>query len=1051
MPQKFTDSRVQFLLATMLTCSVSFSAMADDIDVYKAQIAAQQNPNILFVLDYSGSMNLSATRSGFSQNQASRIEVLRDAIDELIDANLDTINAGLGSFFNVESTGIRWPISDLRADASTIDPEIPVGQFTVAEIIKQRVRNSDPGGLTATVDALVEAAEYFRGDPVTHNDTPVNDLAGHRPPRWNVATQRYEGNDLDVSIAAAYSPSNAFSDNLSQTFYCNDYSVSGGPNFCEDRDVSASTCESVNSVDPVTGGYEYINNLWGDYERCEYSRTESWITPRFNSPIADTCEAQVNAIVLISDGIPTTSNRGESLRRLVGDDPDACENLGDSIFANQRAAWREEGNCAVEIVRALATEPVNPFLPDSQVRTYTVGFNTDEDGQEFLRRLAEDEGNGEFYFADNPEALTSALNSAIEDILSGSQSFTGLSVDVDKASFSNNDRAYFSLFSPSNRRAWRGNLKGYFLDSEGLVDINGDPATEGNQFVDTSQSFWSEAADGSTVTAGGASEQVVAGDRSLYTFVGDTLPNGGVDFIARDDVFLDSANGVLTNAVLGVDNNQQRTAVLDWIQTAPMGAPLHTKSVSVNYADDRRVVYAMTNQGFLHAIDANSPSERDIGDSSGGEELFAFMPQSLLDNLPLQFTNTIGEDFIYGLDGPLTRWHDDANGDGIANNNESVMLYFGMRRGGSEYYAMDVSDPEAPVLRWTINEDTEGFDRLAQSWSRMSVIEVEHNGEPRRVLAFGAGFDADAQDDVNTPVRSRGNAIYMVDEEDGTLLWSIDGDNHPDMNYSIASDLRIIDSDGDHLADRLYVGDLAGQLWRVDFEDIVEQPTVTRLANLADDDHQPFFYPPSVALSDDSSDRYLTVSIGSGNRTNPLLPDVQNNLYMIRDENVSKGAPATPFNTVTVDDLYDATSNALQSSNADTVASAIVSLDSSRGWRIRLAEGEKSLSSVLSFEGRLLATTFAPDLGYSNDPCDYESTNTFYSINIDDATLPLGPSVVQTETGTARTGQPVPTSGIASEPDVILGKDSDLGQVFVGTTLVDTFPRTLRRVYWHAR
>jgi len=1050
MSLKFADSRVHLPLAAMLTCAVSLSAMADDIDVYKAQIAAQQKPNVLFVLDYSGSMNRSATGSGFSRTEDSRIDVLRDAIEQLIDDNLDTFNAGLGSFFNFESTGIRWPISDLRADASTIDPQIPAGQLTVAEIIKQRVANRDPGGLTATVDALVEAAEYFRGDPVTHNDTPVNDLNGHRPPRWNVATQRYEGVDLDVSIAAAYTPTNAYSDDLIQTFYCNDYSESGGPNFCEDRNVAQSDCQSVNAEDPATQGYEYINNLWGDYERCEYRRTESWITPRFNSPIADTCEAQENAIVLISDGVPTVSNRGDSLRRLIGDDPSVCEDLSTSIFANQPAAWRDEGNCAIEIVRGLATEPVNPFLPNSRVRTYTVGFNTGQAGQEFLRRLGEDEGNGEFYFADNPEALTSALNSAIEDILSGSQSFTGLSVDVDKASFANNDRAYFSLFSPSNRRAWSGNLKGYFLDTEGLVDINGDPATEDNLFVDTAQSFWSEAADGAAVTAGGASEQVVSGNRNLYTFVGDTLPDGGVDFVARDDVYLDSTNGALSNAVLGLENNQQRTAVLDWIQTAPMGAPLHTKSVSVNY-DDRRVVYVMTNQGFLHAIDASSPSARDVGDNTGGEELFAFMPQSLLDNLPLQFTNTIGEDFIYGLDGPLTRWHDDTNGDGIANNNESVMLYFGMRRGGSEYYAMDVSDPEAPVLKWTINQDTPGFDRLAQSWSRMSIIEVEHNGDPRRVLAFGAGFDADAQDDVNTPVSSRGNAIYMVDEDDGTLLWSIDGDSHADMNYSIASDLRVIDSDGDQLADRLYVGDLAGQVWRVDFEDIVDPPTVTRLANLADDDHQPFFYPPSVAFSDGAGDQFLTVSIGSGNRTNPLLADVQNNLYMIRDENVAKGAPTAPFSTVTVDDLYDATSNALQSSNADTVLSAQASLDSSRGWRIRLAEGEKSLSSVITFEGKLLATTFTPDLGYTTDPCEYMSSNTFYSVEVDNATLPLGTTFVQTETGTDRTGQSVPSNGIASKPDVFSRKDDDSLQVFVGTTLVDSFPRTLRRVYWHAR
>ena len=41
-----------------------------------------------------------------------------------------------------------------------------------------------------------------------------------------------------------------------------------------------------------------------------------------------------------------------------------------------------------------------------------------------------------------------------------------------------------------------------------------------------------------------------------------------------------------------------------------MGDPLHSKSVSVNYGD-RQVVYTMTNQGFLHAIDATKPASHD--------------------------------------------------------------------------------------------------------------------------------------------------------------------------------------------------------------------------------------------------------------------------------------------------------------------------------------------------------------------------------------------------------------------------------------------------------
>lgn len=1047
-----TDSRSHCLLAALLTCTVSMGASADDIDVYKAHIASQQKPNILFVLDYSFSMTYNASGPRRPPNGPTRLEVLRDAMNKLVDNNVDNINAGLGSFFQAESTGIRWPISDLSADASTIDPDIPPNQFTVADIIKQRVANRETDYQTATVDALVEAAQYFRGDPVTHNDTPPTNLDGHRPPRWNATTQRYEGTDLDVSVASAYSPANAYSDDLSQTFYCNDYTGSGGPNFCEEQIVSA--CESVTAEDPVTEGYEYTNNLWGDYQRCEYSRTENWVTPRFNSPIGDTCEAQENAIVMITDGLPTKYKQGDSLRSLVGDDLSVCEDLSTTILASRPARWRGAGNCAIEIVRSLATEPVNPSLPNTFVKTYTVGFNTDEVGQVFLGRLA-DEGDGEFYLAENPEELNLALTAAIQDITDSSQNFSELSVDVDKATFSHNDRAYYSLFSPSKRRAWQGNLKGYFIEPTGLVDINGVAATLDNEFVPTAQSFWSEAADGSTVSSGGASEQMILGNRNLYTFVGDALPEGGVDFANRDDVYLDRTNSSITNAALGLgtsaSDNQERDTALDWIQTAPMGDPLHTKSVSVNYAD-KQVVYIMTNQGFLHAIDATKPAQKDVGDNTGGEELFAFMPKSLLGNLPEMYRNPIGDDIIYGLDGPLTRWHNDTDNNGIVNNGESVMLYFGMRRGGSEYYAMDVSDPETPVLKWVIDQDTEGFESLAQSWSRMSMIRVSHDGDKKRVLAFAAGYDAAAQDNVDTPVSSKGNAIYMVDEN-GTLLWTVDSDDHNDMDYSIASDLTLIDSDGDQLADRLYVGDLAGQLWRVDFEDIDDTPAVTKLASLGDDDHQPFFYPPSVAINGESGSRFLSVTIGSGNRTNPLLTDVQNNFYMIRDEDVLKGPPEeSTYPTVTIDDLYDATDNDVQSSDNDEAQEARESLETSRGWRIRLADGEKSLSRVLTYEGRVLATTYSADSSSAVDQCNFASTGKFFVMDVVDASIPLGTSNETTEETPGERGQNLTTGGgIPSAPTPVITKDSNSVQIFVDKEPVDEFPRRLSNVYWHAR
>src|SRR5690606_34786041 len=79
------------------------------------------------------------------------------------------------------------------------------------------------------------------------------------------------------------------------------------------------------------------------------------------------------------------------------------------------------------------------------------------------------------------------------------------------------------------------------------------------------------------------------------------------------------------------------------------------------------------------------------------------------------------------------------------------------------------------------------------------------------------------------------------------------------MDYSIPSDVRVIDLDGNGFADRMYVGDMGGQVWRFD---IANGETATNLvtggviaqlgaAPSADPDladTRRFYYAPDVAI-----------------------------------------------------------------------------------------------------------------------------------------------------------------------------------------------------------
>ena len=51
----------------------------------------------------------------------------------------------------------------------------------------------------------------------------------------------------------------------------------------------------------------------------------------------------------------------------------------------------------------------------------------------------------------------------------------------------------------------------------------------------------------------------------------------------------------------------------------------------------------------------------------------------------------------------------------LSDSGDHVYLYTGMRRGGSNYYALDVTDRNNPELLWTIQGGSGDFAELGQS------------------------------------------------------------------------------------------------------------------------------------------------------------------------------------------------------------------------------------------------------------------------------------------------------------------------------------------------
>jgi len=716
----------------------------------------------------------------------------------------------------------------------------------------------------------------------------------------------------------------------------------------------------------------------------------------YNSPMEFGC--QKNYLVLLTDGAPTYDTSANAkipalpgFRELVGND---CDGSG-------------SGSCLDDLAEYMYEADLDPDLPGTQnVTTYTIGFTVD------LPILASTaaRGGGEYYTAQDTATLSTALTNIVTEILGSDTTFTAPVVAVNSFNRTQNlNDLFISVFRTSGDVHWPGNLKKYRLRaSDGvIVDVNDNPAVDPDTglFTDSAQSFWSAVVDGPETTLGGAAHQIPdPADRNVYTYLGDPA------LVAASNR-VDSTNLDIDDALLGIGQagDPTRADLLDFMRGLDvtdtdqddifdepryqMGDPLHAQAISVVYGGtvanpdiDDAVIYFATNDGYLHAIDAST-----------GVERWSFIPPEFLSDQVDLFNNNTSAAKHYGIDGNLTVQQLLKNNDGVMEPGagEKVYLYFGLRRGGSSYYGLDVTNPDTPELMWIL--DGASLPGVGQSWSTPMPTRIDIQGAPQNadkmVLVFGGGYDA-TQDNNDGSTDIKGNAIYIVDSVSGALLWHASdngADRHlPKMQYSIPSNVRVIDLNADGFADRLYVADMGGQVWRFDVLNgesasnlvnggvIAELGGAPQVPSLAADTRR-FYYAPDVALVNDVHNNFIHIGIGSGHRAHPNSLVTQDHFYALRDYDVFSTRTQADYNTATpmIDaDLVDITDD----------INAVVPIGSP-GWRFELRDsgwrGEKVLAEARTFNNQIFFTTFRPGGSASANDCQpVLGTNRLYVMDI---------------------------------------------------------------------
>jgi type IV pilus assembly protein PilY1 len=339
----------------------------------------------------------------------------------------------------------------------------------------------------------------------------------------------------------------------------------------------------------------------------------------------------------------------------------------------------------------------------------------------------------------------------------------------------------------------------------------------------------------------------------------------------------------------------------------------------------------------------------------------------------------------------------DANADGVIDvgQGDKVWLYFGLRRAGAAYYALDISDrTQAPVL-WRADATT--LDGLADAWStptiaRVRIAGANQNGE-HFVLIFGGGYDA---------ASTAGNRIFMVDAATGHLLWQAGAptaaSGTPDlpltaMTTPIPASIAVLDTDADEYADRMYAADVTGRIWRFDIWNNHPRSTLVTGGVLADlsDPTQPasaapqFFNAPDIALIQPrNAPPYYNVAVGSGNPLAQALAPAStthDRFYSIRDR--------APFDARS-QNTYDATPPILLTDLVDisTTPSTTQVSPTAPGWTLTLnATGETVAASSVTANGIVMFTTFQ-QTGISST-CDVTGSTRIYAVRVDTAAAAL--------------------------------------------------------------
>ncbi|MCX2897735.1 pilus assembly protein [Pseudomonas mandelii] len=904
--------------------------------------AAAVAPNVMLLIDNSGSMNNIIYAAGFDPNinrtPARECNAFlglcfsSTAItgDSIFLSSLATSGCsnGYNSFYNNSATPLCIKLPDPAGNGDTRYSANYIA-YVVGLANGQRSDFSTSSS-PIPIESRISVARSVSTSLVTANRTLRIGLA-----TFNAVTSNNRGNGGYIAIPIDDLTTGAKFDALTD---------------------SIDALRAVANTPLAETYYEVTRYMRGLASYYNTSRT-------YTSPIQYRC--QKNYGVVITDGLPTydrtfpsddpqaTAQGGPRLPNWDGinndgDNPLGGDDEGDSLFLDDIAKFAFDIDMRSTGVDLAKKAWDSPDFPKQNMNTYTVGFTT---ANQMLEDAAK-YGQGKYYLATDSTGLTTALSSALSEITSKAGS--GGSGTTSSAVVGIGSSYYQTSYDPKD---WRGTIKSFGFTATGAVN--------------TASLLWS------------TDKTIVPGATAPTYQSWNTLDNTAVTLAFNNFSPAQQAtlNQGLPSTIKGTDlvewskgtnktGLKVRSALLGDIINSPLVLASPTEKTASDLAGDNSYSTYLANKaanmtaslvvngndGFVSVINASPTSN-----ASNGTRRYAYMPSSVLPSLryiadPTYINGTSHKFLVDGQVGVF---------DAKIGAGWKTMAVGGTGAGGKTFYGLQLFDATAGNVTkasWEISAPAtptpaNAFNDLGFAYARPEVARLD-DGRWAAFISNGYGSNSGVA------------ALYVIDLSNGALIRKIVADSAGNDNGLSSVKLKV---NSQNVVQAAYGGDLKGRLWKFDLSSTSSdawgvafggKPLFT--ATTAGGTLQPITAQP--LLADNSlGGKMVFVGTGKFNETADKTNKDLQAFYAVWDADGGSGQ-ITPANLQlqSVQSVFSGTGGQFITTSQNEVT-----YPAEKGWYLPLVynsalTGERVINQAALVLGRIVFTTASVD---TTDPC----------------------------------------------------------------------------------